>query len=572
MSLVSANFDEEDEVQDDGMQVAINPDIKGYWESEIIPQTKPTWTYLALSVQQESMDIMCRSRKGDYMVCCSKDAIYVMKQSEKWWGFVGEKISYVKNEMGDTDVLNPMFVKNSMVTDKDVGAQFYRLTDDSTSSFIEIEPNTVLLDLEIPGYPRVVLIQIFENKTSLFWMTEEETLTYKSLIAVHSKVRTSEIQQHFFNASMLVENNKDFITVYTDAPSITSQVKTQGRAPYSIDKGPRAVRSATLKQDDEVFCISVAIVVLYTCNADGAYDKWSLNRIANEFYRNTKAFDILCKSRGNNNLAVTNQLRRWLPFCRELAKRSRFFSTEQCPFFSPTPQNTDMRIKWMNKRGPAVFEFIKEWIEGGEKSSAIISGGEASMPIKEWYVQRLKYINEVSSPSFCNSTMSHFQSAPVMMQGSLHEDSEMDTSINVIDLIRVQTLTTMAEKGKDEAQKKKTQRLFQSLAQNIVSHKRNFKGLVESIEKASSILMRMQTLEQSINKNMSEIGGDDIPNIAEMKRMVYENIQSVETDAKSDIRESLEPLVPFLTRKKLEGELDDFISYIITYSESASKE
>jgi hypothetical protein len=57
----------EDEERED-VQVAINPDIKGYWGCEINPRTKPSWTYLSLAVQQEPMDILARSRRGDYMV------------------------------------------------------------------------------------------------------------------------------------------------------------------------------------------------------------------------------------------------------------------------------------------------------------------------------------------------------------------------------------------------------------------------------------------------------------------------------------------------------------------------
>ncbi len=77
-----------------------------------------------------------------------------------------------------------------------------------------------------------------------------------------------------------LDNNdraSDFVAVYGDSPSVS--VKTQGRAPHSIDRGPRAQRSATLDERDEVFCIGVAIIVLYTCNAPGAYDKWSINRV-----------------------------------------------------------------------------------------------------------------------------------------------------------------------------------------------------------------------------------------------------------------------------------------------------
>ena len=109
---------------------------------------------------------------------------------------------------------------------------------------------------------------------------------------------------------------------------------------------------------------------------------------------------------------------------------------------------------------------------------------------------------------------------------------------------------------------------MQTLAQNIVSHKRNFKGLVETMERVGSILMRMQTLEKNIHKNMSDIGGDDVPNISDMKRLVYENIQDVEDGAKNDIRDSLEPLIPFMLRKKRDAEIDDFIGHILTYSET----
>ncbi len=225
------------------------------------------------------------------------------------------------------------------------------------------------------------------------------------------------------------------------------------------------MRSATLKSEDEVLCIGVALVVLYISNKDSVYEKWSLNRVANEIFMNTKAYTVLCKSRGNNNMAVTNQLRRWLPFCRELAKKSRFFSTEQCPIFESTPKNTDLRIKWMNKRAPAVFEFVKQWITGGEKTDEIIDDVE-SVPIKEWYVQRLKTINDMESPM----TMSSFGTVQDMTISPTDDEAEvtMNASINVIDLVRVQNLTVMSENGMDEAQKKKTQRLFQVSALRII--------------------------------------------------------------------------------------------------------
>jgi hypothetical protein len=58
----------EDEEEELSVRVEINQDIKGYWELESSLRTKPMWSYLSLAVQQEPMDIMARSRNGDYMV------------------------------------------------------------------------------------------------------------------------------------------------------------------------------------------------------------------------------------------------------------------------------------------------------------------------------------------------------------------------------------------------------------------------------------------------------------------------------------------------------------------------
>ncbi len=43
--------------------------VKGYWEKELSSsKVTPSWKYLSLSVQSESMDILARSRSGEFMV------------------------------------------------------------------------------------------------------------------------------------------------------------------------------------------------------------------------------------------------------------------------------------------------------------------------------------------------------------------------------------------------------------------------------------------------------------------------------------------------------------------------
>ena len=144
-----------------------------------------------------------------------------MKQSEKWWVFIGGKVSFVGNEKGEETTLNPLFCKSIMVTDSEIGATFTRTDDDAR---IQIDANTVLFELEFDGVIRMAMIHLGGDANILMWFSEEDSGIYKDVIKAHNDYRSQEIQHHFFNTSLLVESNRDFITIYNDTPSITSQV------------------------------------------------------------------------------------------------------------------------------------------------------------------------------------------------------------------------------------------------------------------------------------------------------------------------------------------------------------
>lgn len=53
--------------------------VKGYWEKELSESSanvNPSWKYLSLSVQSESMDILARSRSGEFMVSLTAAVYY----------------------------------------------------------------------------------------------------------------------------------------------------------------------------------------------------------------------------------------------------------------------------------------------------------------------------------------------------------------------------------------------------------------------------------------------------------------------------------------------------------------
>ncbi len=110
------------------------------------------------------------------------------------------------------------------------------------------------------------------------------------------------------------------------------------------------------------------------------------------------------------------------------------------------------------------------------------------------------------------------------------------------------------------------------MGQSVVSHRRNYKTLVDQMEKVANIFARMQGLEKNMQQNLKDLnrmlgngGVDQDGNIQEMNKILSQSLLSVERSAKNDIRESLEPVGPFLLRKKLEGEVDTFLGDILTF-------
>ena len=86
------------------------------------------------------------------------------------------------------------------------------------------------------------------------------------------------------------------------------------------------------------------------------------------------------------------------------------------------------------------------------------------------------------------------------------------------------------------------------------------------------MFQRMQCLEKNIQKNMQDLDSmmtlEDNPNMEKMKEMVFETMTEVEKSAKEEMRDSIEPVANYLLRKKMDGELDDFIGHILTYVEA----
>jgi hypothetical protein len=54
---------------DDEIRIPLNHLPEAYWEKELlVPGMKPSWKHHSLAIQKEGLDILCRSRIGEFMV------------------------------------------------------------------------------------------------------------------------------------------------------------------------------------------------------------------------------------------------------------------------------------------------------------------------------------------------------------------------------------------------------------------------------------------------------------------------------------------------------------------------
>lgn len=526
-------------------------------------------------------------------ICASKEALFIARLSNNVWKFVGGKVQYVSNQAGDCQILHPSIVKRVMVTDQGAKTpfQFFNQQTQELVRVLDIEPMTLLIEVgcsDVNTHVAFLQIPVEEREPlrPLFWINEEEVEIYKKAISLHIEYRKHMITQYMTAKTMRLERCSDFITHFTGTSSITAHVKTQGRAHFSVDKAPRSTRSVSLSPQVEIDCICTMLVILYSCHEERSYKKWSITKIVYEIFKRTKAYNLLLKYRPENEELVMNQMRRWFPFCKVLAKESNFFSTSECPVFIAEAQNTHLRIKWMNKIARPIFEGMKDWIQEGERSQTIFAQDDAhsTTTVKEWYNVRRKEFDDLTSPS-TGKTSYHFQTVPVK---EAEEEEEMNDStpnpllddckqttevMKAIELVRTQTLTRLLSHSSDKVQQKKVQQQFQALAQNVCSHKRNFKTLVETMEKMGSIFSRMQSLEKNIQHNMrllTELTGEDDGSMEEMQRLVTANFKAVEKAAKSEMREALQPNAAFLLRKKLQGECDDYLGDMMAFLDASA--
>ena len=184
--------------------------------------------------------------------------------------------------------------------------------------------------------PSTVLIETCEGTVGTYSMTQDglvwpgglEMQALACYIQQHAQRRQHDLAAAFEQYAVLMEPADFVLAFYADPvtfPSVVSTVKLNGRPSFSADKGPRLARSPSLTEEEELHGIFALILVLRAVHHHIPLDQWSINTPTQTLFAQTKIYRIILEIRTDHS-AVVGQLRRWLPFCKMLGKKTALFT------------------------------------------------------------------------------------------------------------------------------------------------------------------------------------------------------------------------------------------------------
>ena len=413
------------------------------------------------------------------------------------------------------------------------------------------------------------------------WLSPKamETQALGCYIRKHQQIRMRDLSLAFQQHAIPMEPQDFVLTFYTEDalgfPTAASTIRMHGRPSFSIEKAPRIPKSPPLLEDEEVHGMFTLLIILCTIHRHIPIDQWTINmqvsaissfcsmrsdhiiyvQVQVVFFQ-TDICATLLKTR-TDHVAVLAQIRRWLAFCKALAKKSNLFTLppEDRPFVADH-QLSENRLKCMNRKGAILWAKMSEWLQNGERAPSHYplapqssAAPTPAAPAKDWIdAVLLKHTSShqqeellVSSDGSTSTSPSTLMSPPLLpsditttsrlfrwgnnaneeLQGIIRESKN---DLQFIDEMRVRVLTALTANEAAVPRIKKAQKCFevlaiafprhcffcailticaslrQQLAQNIVTQRRNFKTLENIAERLDAIMTRIQGVETGTEK------------------------------------------------------------------------
>ena len=171
----------------------------------------------------------------------------------------------------------------------------------------------------------------------------------------------------------------DYLLTYDDSTLPPLHAKASfGRPLYSRDKGRRPSRAAVIPADDEAVCMAtLSVIMLHVRSETRNGGGWFVDSIIFDIFRATEASQSLHQWR-TTPLTAMAQLRRWVPFCRQLvlateAFESAFSFERSVAAFGPIRKSP----KWVQDRAERVQRLVHGWMRGGMLATQLFTHAQS---------------------------------------------------------------------------------------------------------------------------------------------------------------------------------------------------
>ena len=230
----------------------------GYWSREPVSATMaPTQFFpYGIAVQEQPMRILSRSRDGKRRVCSSSSPdcqLLVCLDAQEAWLVQKNVLPYGVSSLIITDH-TPTELQSVVLTTPGLEDIFLDVPAEEHVT-LAVPPDSLLF--ETPG--GLVGLCRFDDPLKIQWLPSGgvEAQAFGCYIKRHAQMRISEVTGVFETCPYPIHMPPaDFVLAFrTDPlvfPSVFATIKLNGRPSFSLDKGPRVVRSPSLTEEEEM--------------------------------------------------------------------------------------------------------------------------------------------------------------------------------------------------------------------------------------------------------------------------------------------------------------------------------
>lgn len=333
---------------------------------------------------------------------------------------------------------------------------------------------------------------IFHNKPAAWILDAERVAVVGEKIREQHVLITEALAGDTAEKTQKGEYLPHFITVHNSQPPLSIK-RFAGRPKFSIDRTGRPFRSKALPPSDEAGCIFALIACLWTMfSPPGIESSWSVDTTVLRLFGETRAGKIMAKWRGDG-LPMASQLRRWLPFSKQLVLCTSYFERDWSDELVETFEGVHQKPQWIQSRGMDVAALMRGWLRDGKTASSLFDDCDVSnafLSAHEWMCERRLHVRAQKRARRETSVEDMSKVASVVN----HEIASLELlRIAVLDPSQGVPTNGVAER-------------FDELAHGATAHVRNVQALTNLVLRVTELATQNRVISVQMDVVASELG------------------------------------------------------------------